>query len=153
MNFADALNTTVSDIKRPPLMPQGTYDWIVTGFKMDTIAQGAWDVVDFTLKAIEAHDDVDPEDLANFGNVAGQVRTRRFMFDTQDKAKFERSLFDIKQFCTVHCGVEGDDNVSLKELIAATTNQKVSATIGWRADKTNPEVQYDEIKKTMKIAG
>jgi len=30
MNFADALDTRVSDVDKPPILPQGTYVWRVS---------------------------------------------------------------------------------------------------------------------------
>lgn len=151
MNFADALNVKSEEIERPPLMPVGTYRWIVEKIpSQDTIADGRYDVCDFTLKCMGAEDDVDEEDLAKFGDVTKVRRRLRFMFNKEDEAEFGRSLFRLKQFLTETLGIE-EGNKSLKEMLNESVNMPLKADIRWRADKNDPEKQYDEIGRTAPI--
>jgi hypothetical protein len=154
MNFADALNTKVGEIERPPLIPSGTYRAVVKKVPViDTIADGKWDVLDFTLQLVEAQEDVDQQDLASFGGLSNATMTRhRFMFNKEDDAAFKRTLFNLKRFLAEHLGVEAGDNTPLKESLNASVNTQCLVFMKWRADKNDPEVQYSEVGRTAPVA-
>ena len=157
LNFQDALNTKAEDIDRPPLMPIGTYRWMVTKHPtLDTIADGRFDVVDFMMKSLSALDDVDADDLAEFTSKAGeltnQARRLRFLFNKEDEGAFNKTMYYLKTFIGEHLKVD-TAGMAMKEMLAATPNMTCSAAIKWRPDRDNPEIQYDEIGKTAPDLG
>lgn len=153
MDFSSALDTKIEDIERPPLLPQGTYRWMVTKHpEIDTIADGRFDVCDYTLKCLGAQDDVDAEDLSKFGSLENVTRRFRFMFNKQDDQAFQKTEFYHKQFLTEHLGIKAKKGASIKTLMAEAQNCVCLGLVTWRADKTNPEVQYDEIKRTAPVS-
>ncbi len=152
MNFTDTLNTPVNDIERPPLLPMGTYRWMVQKIpSTDTIADGRFDVVDFSLKAIEAQPDVDEDELAAYGELNNTYQRHRFMFNKEDEQNFNRSLFQLKQFMVNHLKVDVPENASLKEMMNDAVNCQCLGTVKWRADKNDPEIQYAEIGRTAPV--
>lgn len=156
MNFQEALNTKVDEIERPPLLPMGTYRWLVEKHPaLDTIANGRFDVCDFILKCVEAKDDVDVEDLQayieNAGDLSGARIRHRFMFNKEDEGNFKRSMFNLKRFITEHLGVGEEAGMSLKELLAQSVGQQCLGTIKWRPDQNDPEIQYAEIGTTAPV--
>jgi hypothetical protein len=153
MNFADELNRKASDIERPPLIPPGTYRAIVTKIpSIETISEGKWDVCDFSMRLVEAQDDVDQDELKAFGGLtASTYARRRFMFNKEDEAAFKRSLFDLKRFLLDHLQVSGDDDTSLKELLNQSINMQCLVFMGWRVDKRDGETQYSEITRTTPV--
>lgn len=149
MRFADALDRRGEEIERPPLAPVGTYLWTVSKMpEMDTIADGRFDVVDFQLKCIAPQDDVDPDALAEYGSIAGLSRRHRFLFNTEDEANFNRTLFNMKRFIKEHLLVENFDSIPMKEALAQCVNAQCLASIRWRPDPRDPEIMYDEIDRT-----
>lgn len=153
MNFADALDTKVEEIERPPLLPMGTYVWMVTKHpEIDTIADGRFDVCDYTLKCIRAMDDVDKVDLAKFGSLENVTRRFRFMFNKEDDAAFKKTEFYHKQFLVDHLGIKAKKGATTKALMAEATNNQCLGVVSWRPDKNNPEIQYDEIKRTAPVS-
>lgn len=153
MNFLEVLNKKVDDIERPPLMPVGTYRWVVKGYSTDTIANGDWDVVDFNLECIEPMQDVDEDDLKAYGTVQGRRQRHRFMFNTQDQVSFDRTLFGLKRFLEEHLQIDGADKMDLKEALANAVNHQCLATIVWTQDKKDPsgETHFDNIGKTAPV--
>lgn len=151
MNFMNVLDTKVGDVERPPLMPVGTYQWVVKKIAMDSIANGEWDVVDFQLQCVGPTEDVDADEVSTYGEVKGRPMRHRFMFSTTDEANFKRSLFNLRRFIEEHLRVDGAAAMDLKEALANTVNHMCLGTIQWRPDKNNPEVQYDEIGRTAPI--
>jgi len=149
MNFNDALNVKMEEIERPPLIPVGTYRAVVSKVpSTDTIAKGAYDVLDFILKLVEAQDDVDQDELKAYGPLTNAAVRHRFLFDTEDKSKFDRTLYNLKRFLEEHLKVEGG---SLKECINNARNQQCLVAVKWRPDKDDPEVQYNEVGRTAPV--
>lgn len=150
VNFADVLNTKASDIERPPLIPVGTYLARVKAIPtMDSVGDNKWDVLDFQLLLQSAGEDVDQNDLAEYGGLsAASVMRHRFMFNKEDEAAFKRTLFNLKRFLLDHLQVEGSDDSPLKHLLDSAIGHTCNVFVRWRPDKTDPEVQYNEIGKT-----
>ena len=142
----------LSEIARPANVPQGTYTMMVTKQPVfGEIAQGKYETCDFMMKIISATDDVDADDLKNFGDITQSVMRNRFMFNTEDKTLFDRSLYNIKRFLEEHLLIEGAKKKELKQALAEAVNHQCLATVTWRPDPKDPEIIYQEIKGTAPI--
>lgn len=150
-NFADIAKTQLADIERPANPPVGTYVFQITKVpEISTSADGKWDTVTFSVVAVSATDNVDPESLTEFGalkNIRSQVR---FMFNKEDKTAAEGTLFRLRQFLENHVKC-AEDRMSLTESLNASVNRQFLGDLAWRPDKTNPEIIYTEIKKTAAV--
>jgi hypothetical protein len=153
MNFTESLDRKLEDIQRPPNLPVGHYVWQVT--KMPEIqtrdgANGTFDIVKFMLTCVSAHDDVDPDELAEYGDPAGAVVSRDFIFSQSpdDKTKFEQSMFNMRRFFQ-HLGL--DESLTVSQSMEASLNQQVLGKIRHRPDPKDPEVVYQEIASTAAI--
>ena len=137
MDFNEALNQKASDIEKPPLMPQGTYVWEVTKVPAITTSKsGEWDIAEFLVKAIQAEDDVDEDDLAEFGAVTQARNKVSFMFSKNEdnKTDNENMLYRLKSFLTETLGIEEGD-LTLKELMADAPGKMFLAQAVWRPDR------------------
>lgn len=152
VNFADiANNTSVDDIERPPLVPIGTYTFMVEKVpERGNVGQGRFDTVDFVLKVVEASEDVDPDDVQEFGDITNVRIRHRFMFNTEDEAAFKRALFNLKRFLEDHLQVE-TKGMGLNEAIDSSVGHQCLGEVKWRPDQNDPEVQYVEIKRTAPV--
>lgn len=155
MNFTQALDRKLEEVKRPPNLPTGHYIWQINKVPdqetfESTRTGDTFDRLTFTCTCVEASDDVDPDDLAEYGNVAGAVNRKTFLFtqNEDEKAAFERSMFQLKRFLE-HCGV--DEGLSLEEAINDVVGKQFLGEIGHRPDPNDPEVIYAEIKKTAAV--
>lgn len=135
MNFADALDTKASDIERPPVLPQGTYVWTVSKVPViSTSNSGEWDIIEFPLRAVSAESDVDEDELAAFGSLNAAMNRMSFMFPTapEKDSDRKRTLFNLKRFLLETLRVEGDDDTTIKELLAGAINCQFMAIAKWR---------------------
>lgn len=155
VDFTKILATKVEDVKRPPLIPAGTYRARVSKpASFDEISNGRFKVIDFQMLLVEPQLDVDQDALAAYGglNPGSQLR-HRFMFGTEDgpdaKAREDRTLFNLKRFLSEHLGVQGD---SLNELVANAQGNECLVTVAWRPDPNDAEIQYNEIRKTAPLS-
>ena len=150
MSFADALDTKLDEVEEPKKLPQGTY--LMTVVKPPILGQagkdGQYDTVDFLFRPIAAQDDVDPDDLKDYGDIAGAIVRQRFMFDTQDENKFKASEWRLRKFINDHLQVDGAGTMSFKQALAATPNHQCLVNVGWRPNPQNPEQIFVEVKKT-----
>jgi hypothetical protein len=152
LNFVEALEKTAADIKRPPLLPIGTYEWTIKKYEFDKSNDSKWEICAFHVTCTGVGDDVDPDALADFGSATGNYQRLTFLFDTEDRARFDQTLYKLKKFLQDHVKCWDDNGSgSLKEGIANAVGHKFSGVIRWRADKVDPEVQYSEISKTAPI--
>lgn len=155
MKFSDALDRKLEEIKRPPVLPIGHYIWQVEKHpeidEFDSTKTGTkFERVTFSLTCVQASDDVDPDDLADYGNVQGSKNRKTFLFSNSpdDKASFERSMFNLRRFLD-HCGV--DENLAMNEALAASVGTQVLGELTHRPDPNDPEVVYAEIGKTAQV--
>lgn len=149
LNFADIASTKVEDIERPPLPPVGEYRWKVTKIPTQTKTKDeAWEIVEFPVQALEALDSVEMDDYK--GEVMGIRNRVVFMFDTNDEAKFEQTLFNLRRFLENHlqCAESG---MSIAEALNNSVNQEFIGTVRYRQDKNDPEVFYAEIGRTAPV--
>jgi hypothetical protein len=150
-NFVESLEKTAADIKRPPILPVGTYDWQIKKYDFDRSADGRWEMCVFHLNCLGPGDDVDPDELADFGSAPGTYMRFTFMFDSEDRARFMQKENALKRFLSDHVQC-WDGEGKLKEGLANSIGARFSGVVRHRSDKTDPEVQYAEIAKTAPVA-
>lgn len=151
VNFADALNTKLEDIERPPLLPAGTYVWRITKSEQGEVTgkDGTeYATLNFFCSCV-APQAVDEEALAEFGNPVGAPNRVSFMFNTADAAKFKNTEYRLRTFLGDHLGV--DMTMTLKEAIAAATNQQFLGEIKWEPSRNNPDETYANISRTAPV--
>lgn len=152
MDFTDALNLTPEEIIRPPMLPVGHYRAMVSKVpEITTSDDEKWDFVDFLLKVVEAQDDVDADELREFGPLSSVSRRHRFLFnkDPNEETAFKRTLFNLKRFLGDHLGVE---EAPLKQWLDNSVNHQCLIKVGRRTDKNDKETIYEDIKGTAPVA-
>lgn len=151
MRFTDALDRNLEEIQRPANPPVGNYVWTVSKHpendSFESRASGkTFDRVTFMMSIIEAGEDVDPDDLERYGDVAGFQSSKTFLFDNGDEKAFERSLYNMKRFLE-HLGIDADDK-SLSDAMAESVGATCLAELKHRPDPNDPEVMYAEIGRS-----
>ena len=155
VDFTQALNVKVEEIERPPLPPVGHYIFKVSKPAVfGDVGNGRFDTVDFPLQAVEAMDDVDPDQLSAVGGPTMINLRNRFMFNKgeseEDKANANRTLFNLRNFLENHLGMD-IEGMTLKEAIDQAVGQQCMANVQYRPDKDNPEIVYAELGRTAPI--
>jgi hypothetical protein len=153
MKFTDALDRTMESVKRPPNPPVGHYTWQVKKHpendSFDSRNSGkTFDRVNFQMVAIEPQDDVDPDDLNEYGDVAGFITNKSFLFDNGDEQAFERSMYNLKRFLE-HLGV--DEGLALSEALAACVGTQCVGELKHRPDPNDAEIIYAELGRTAQL--
>ena len=155
MKFSDALDRKLEDVKRPPNLPVGHYTWQVNKLpeidSFDSSRTGTtFERITFQMTCVEARDDVDADDLNDFGNVQGALNRKSFLFsaDEDDKAAFERSMFNLRRFLG-HLGV--DESLSVTEALSASVGAQCVGELTHRPDPSDPEIIYAEIGRTAEM--
>lgn len=130
MDFTSLLETNTGDIEKPLALPQGNYIWNVSKIPTrETSKNGEWFIVEFPLQAVEAEDDVDPDDLEAFGDVT-QARNRlSFMFPTAEDRENDRkvAMNRLKKFLLEILKVNDGEDASLNELLDNSPNHQFLA--------------------------
>lgn len=157
MDFTKALDVKAKDVEKPPVAPVGHYTFKVT----KPAAMGDIDAahfkaktVSFPCQAIEAHEDVDADELKACGGVKGVNLRVQFLFnegpEPEDQANAEKTLWNMTQFLTVHLGQ--DEDQTLKELMDGVVNLQFVGQVNHRVpDKMNPENKFAEIGRTAPV--
>lgn len=149
INFADEAGKKVAEVERPPLPPVGTYRWsIIKQPALTTTNDGKWDIVTFQVRALEAQDDVDLADYS--GEVTNITNQVKFMFNKEDEAEFEKSMFRLRTFLEKHVKC-ADEDQTINQALNASVNQQFLGSIVWTQDKNDPEIFYANIARTAPL--
>lgn len=148
-NFADIANKKVAEIERPPLPPVGTYRWSITKLpQITTSGDGKWDILTVPVRALGAEDDVDLGELK--GEVTNLTNTVKFMFNKEDEAEFEKSLYRARTFFEKHVQCASEDD-TVGQMLNNSVNQQFLGSIAWTQDKNDPDIFYANIARTAPI--
>ena len=154
MRFSDSLDRKLEEIKRPPNLPTGHYIWAVKKHPdIDTFEAKSgdeWEKVTFQLNCVSPHDDVDEDELEEYGNVQGAMNSKVFMFNTNPdkKADFERTMFNLRRFLG-HCGV--DESLGLAEALGASVGANFLGELKHSPSPEDPEVIFTEVGRTAEV--
>lgn len=149
LNFADAAQKKVAEIERPPLPPVGTYRWSITKLPaVTTTNDGKWDILTVNVRAVEALDDVDMDGFS--GEVTNITNQVKFMFNKEDEAEFEKSLFRARTFFEKHVKCAEEDD-TMAQALNKSVNQQFLGTIAWQQDKNDQEIFYANISRTAPL--
>jgi hypothetical protein len=148
LNFADVASKPMAEVERPPLPPVGTYRWRITKLpEMSTTQSGEWDIVQVSVQAVEALDDVETDDYP--GDIHNIRQSLRFMFNKQDEAEFEKSLFRFRTFLEKH--VKVSDGLTISQAMNEAVNGEFLGSIAWKQDKDDPDLFYANIGRTAPV--
>lgn len=141
--FASVLDMPASDIERPKPLPVGSYVCVVQGQpRIDKSAKKQTEFVEYTLKLLEALDDVDTEALDNVGGIKDKITKVTFYLT-------ENSVYRLKEFLE-HCGVDMEEEGSLRQYIAEAPGKQVVAHIIHEASQDGDAV-YARVKNTTAV--
>lgn len=150
-NFAEIASKRIEDVERPPLLPVGTYRFRVMKVPESTKSgDEAWEFLRFNCKVIEALDNVEVGDYP--GDIANIILSKAFVFNSNDEAAFETTLFNLRQFCEKHlrCTEEG---MTVAEMLNASINAEFLGDVRWQQDKRDQsgETFQAEIGRTAPV--
>jgi hypothetical protein len=148
-NFMNSLQTTLEEVKRPPLLPVGTYRAQVNKIPEIIDEHDRYQYVDFQLRIVQPEDNVDQDELQEFGGLNNVIRRHRFLFDKDDEAAFKRAEYQLKRFLTDHLQV--DPALGFKEAMDSAPGHSCLVDIGRRADKQDKDIIYEDIKRTAPV--
>lgn len=148
MRFSASLDRNMEEIERPPVLPVGHYIWTVEDWSTEEVGKDpVWDRLTFNCLCKEATEDVDPDELAEYGKYTGKRDRKVFMFNTESEADFARTEFQVRQFLETLGISEG----SLGEALAQAKGRQFIGELRQRPDKNDPEVIFTEIGRTAPI--
>lgn len=151
--FTDALDKKLEEVDRPPVVPVGHYTLRVTEHpefdEFESRKTGdSFERVTYKMAIVEASDDVDPDELENYGNVAGAPQRKQFLFNNDDDTQFARTEFQHRQFLEA-LGISAE--MPMKEALAESVGQECLGEIKHRPDPEDPEVIYTEVGRCAEL--
>ena len=156
MDFTSSLDRKMEEVERPPVRPVGHYICSVKQHPdIDDIVSKKdgreFTKVEFIMEIVSAGEDVDPDELAEYGNPKGGQLRKAFIFskDADDAAGQARSEYNLKRFLNEHLGL--DEDLTFREAFAAATGTQCLVELKHRPDPENPEVLYEEAGKTAPV--
>lgn len=140
-SFESILDMPSSEVERPKPLPVGSYVGIVQSHKFDRSTKKGTEYVEFTIKLIEALDDVDQEKLGEQGGL-GDKTLRATYYLT------ENSVWRLKDFLN-HCEA-GDEDMTLRQRIAETPAKSITVKVRHEASQDGSQV-YARISDTAPV--
>lgn len=120
--FASILDTPSDEIERPKPLPGGTYICSVKGQPNQGKAKTGTEFAEFTLQILGAHEDVDPDALAEClkGKALIEKTIKATYYVTDD------AIWRLKEFLD-HCGVESGPGISIRQRMSGAAGSQVNA--------------------------
>jgi len=143
MDFSSALDIPIDDQEQPVVLPRGTYTWQITKVPTQTTSKsGEWEIIEFPIVPVAADADVDPDELEEFGNLAGGANRLSFMFPLAEDRENDRkkTMKRLNKFLTQTLGQEAGAGVTTKELMANSVSQQFLAVAEWAEYEGEPVV-------------
>lgn len=154
--FADIANKKLADVAPAPLPPTGFYVMEVSNNPTVTERKGAngdFEIIDFPLRGIASHEDVDMDELNTYGGAKNVSARLSFMFnnDPAEEVNFQKTENRLKRFLEETLGISEDEAADFKTAFGMVKGRRLIAEIGHRPDRDRPDEFYTEIKKTMPL--
>jgi len=150
--FGSILDTPASDVERPKPLPAGTYHCVVDGQpRMDKTTKKGTEFVEFSLKPMQALDDVNEDDLkASLTSADGSIKP---LADKRIRATYyltPDSLYRLKDFLINDLGIE-EGKKKIRQLIGEAQNRQVLAAIKL-VPSEDGTMLYANLAKTAPVA-
>lgn len=124
-NFGSILDKASSEIERPKPFPVGTYITAVVGLpRIDKSAKKQTEFSEYTLKLLQAGEDVDTEALEAMGGIRDKTIKATY-YHTEDAAWRLKKFLDD---CRVPEDEDGED-LTLRQRIQMVAGRQVAITI------------------------
>ena len=142
-NFGALLDKPSTEIERPKPLPAGVYTCVVQGLpKMDKSSKKGTEYVEFTYKVLAAGEDVDADDLKAMGGISDKTIRDTYYIT-------ENSLWRLKKML-LDCGIEEDDETSLRQMINDTPGKQLLVSIKHTASDDGQSV-YANVGSTAAV--
>lgn len=155
MKFSDSLDRRLEEIKRPPNPPIGHYVWQINKHPdIDEFTSRGGDdfeKITFQIACVSPGEDVDADELAEYGKIVGYRNRKEFLFadSDEDQAGFDTSMFNLRRFLG-HCGI--DEKLSLTEALAASVGTQFLGELTHNPDPNDTEVIYARVGTTTEAS-
>lgn len=140
--FSKLLSTPMGDAKKPKPKPEGTYQFLITGFERGQSAKKKTDFIEFGLQFVQAAEDVNGADLlaALQGKELSDARTTTQFYITGD------ALYRLQEFLLLVLG-EASKGRPMSQLIPECSNRTVWGLVHHEPNERDPESPYMRVDK------
>jgi len=155
-SIVDLLSRKREDIKQPPLPPAGHYRFGITRkAQMRDSNDGAWIFLEIFCQAKAAQEDVDADELKEFGRPVETIRVRHsFVFnnagDEEANASNEDTAWRLQEFLN-RLGLEADAEETQQEQLARIEGFEFIGQLTLQPDRKNPEIVRPQITRTLAL--
>lgn len=142
--FSEMAKKKASEIAPPPLLPAGHYTLQVRAKpeQSDIGENDAYGRLNFQFIVVEPHDDVDPDELEEYGNVVGAVTSKSIIWpnDEAEKTQIKQAEYNISRVLT-NLRVPGFESgeISIEEALLECVGLQLIGEVIHRQNKKDPE--------------
>ena len=153
-SVTDLLSRKKADIKQPPLPPAGHYRFRINRkHQLRDSNDKAWSFLEVFCQAQAAQEDVDVEEIEEFGRPVETIRVRHsFIFnnagDDEADASNEDTGWRLQTFLD-QLGLEADEEENQQEQLARIENMEFIGQLSLQPDKRNPDIVRPQISRTL----
>ena len=145
----DLLKKRLNEAEAPPDMPIGHYRFQVKEAPTRDDYDSGWSRLRYSCVPLEAQDDVDEDELNEYGALNTTTVPLTFFFsdDPDNERRNKQSHDDMSKFLTNDLGL--DEELPTEEAMAQVQGLTFLGEVTLRADRNNPDRRYPEIRNTL----
>lgn len=150
-DFKALLGKSMTDVKRPPVIPAGTYSGNIKGYKIEESSKKKTPFVGFTVRLMAPGDDIESSDLTDPEGNPIQISGKEMSRNGCDFYLTPDSEWRLKEFLA-SLGIE--ENKTFGEALPETTNAEVIVTVGHQTNQNDPNAPpYAVVNKLTGTVG
>ena len=155
-SVTEILNNKKEDVRKPPLPPIGHYRLkVYRKYDIRKSSDGRWSFLEIYCQAQAAQEDVDEEDMQEYGRAVDSIRIRNtFIYNTSDDDDAEEANQDtswrLQEFLD-RLGVEAKSDETQLEQLSRAEGLEFIGFVTHKPDKNNPEIVRTQISRTLSL--
>lgn len=150
-SFSDLMSTPVNELEMPPPLPVGNYVFLITAYEIGESSNKGTPFVGFTLRPLQALDDVDQEALAAIPDWRSRelrgMSIAHFYFPKDNAEAAQRSAYRCRKFVEKAIG---PITAPLDQAVTQVMNHQIVGTVGVQINQNDPDVLENNIKAWAK---
>lgn len=151
-SMEEMMKRKLEDVEPPKNLPVGNYVFKFHSYKKSVSKSEEWEFLRVAAKPVEACEDVDPDELEEYGPIGSAMCSRTFIAPLAEDADNDRliTLDKMVKFCG-HMGLS-DDTKTVEQIFAEAKGAQFIGLVEHRLREDDPEAPPNvEISRTAPV--
>lgn len=161
--MSEILDVQAEEVSFPSTIPQGSYRMKIAGAFSTFVSEArpeenkiSWTIINIPCEVLKAQDNVDAEELEEYGAVRGTRMTLKFFLptdreDPKNKSRYKKSAWQLKRFLG-RLGGEQPRGKTLEQWLDGSVHKEFVGDVTIKPKYNDPTEFENEIGRTYSVS-